>query len=114
MDRFFTTVWSVISSNRCLNLSVTQTNLLFLKLLVTQQVFNSIESQRQKLQYELIELADDPVLLKRRFRMLRQLAVYESQILDKIYNFEFQTVDDYNNSIGQINDEIRSVTSRDG
>jgi hypothetical protein len=93
---------------------VSQTTLLFLKLLITQQVSDSIESERKKLQYELIELADNPVLLKRRFRMLRQLAIYESQIIDKIYNFEFQTVDDYNNSIGKIKGEIAKVTARNG
>ena len=93
---------------------MSQTTLLFLKLLITQQVSDSIGLERKKLQYELIELADNPVLLKRRFRMLRQLAIYESQILDKIYNFEFQTVDDYNDSIQHINNEIRSMTSRDG
>lgn len=93
---------------------MSQTTLLFLKLLITQQVSDSIGLERKKLQYELIELADNPVLLKRRFRMLRQLAIYESQILDKIYNFEFQTVDDYNNSIGNIKGEIAKVTARNG
>ena len=86
--------------------------MLFLKLLVAREVADLIGAERQKLQYELVELAEDPVLLKRRFRMLQQLAMYESQILDKIYNFEFQTVDDYRDSIGQINHEVRTVISR--
>lgn len=85
---------------------------LFLKLLITQQVLQVIGQRRQKLQYELIDLAGDPVLLKRRYRMLRQLAMYESQILDRIYDFEFQSVNDYHDSYNLILAEINWVSSR--
>lgn len=87
---------------------------LFLKLLLTQQIGISIGNARQTLQHELIAIAGDPVLLKRRFRMLKQLAMYELQILDKIYNFEFQHVNDYDDNLNLIQQEINWVTSRNG
>lgn len=87
---------------------------LFLKLLLTQQIVNSIGAERQTLQHELISVAGDPVLLKRRFRMLKQLAMYESQILDKIYNFELHNVNDYHDNLDLIQREIFFVTSRNG
>ena len=49
-----------------------------------------IESQRQRqiLLDELIDNATDPVIKKRRFRMLSNLATFEASIIKKIYEFE--------------------------
>ena len=45
---------------------------------------------------ELIANATDPVVFKRRIRMLKHLNLYETQIISKIQNFETDNVDDLN------------------
>lgn len=59
-------------------------------------------------------MASDATLFKRRFRMLSQLAEYESQIYKKIYQFQGDTIDDYTTAVGPILAEIQYVTNRNG
>jgi hypothetical protein len=73
-----------------------------------------INNQRTLLEKELQEKASDPVIFKRRFRMLSQLADYESQIYKKIYNFVTDDVCDYIQVIYLIKTEIQNVTNRSG
>jgi hypothetical protein len=56
--------------------------------------------------------AIDPTLFKRRFRMLAQLADYESQIYKKIYDFDSKDINDYTQALHQIVREIKNVTDR--
>jgi hypothetical protein len=46
------------------------------------------EKLKKNLLQELVARATDPVIRMRRFRMLRQLNLYESQIIKKIENLE--------------------------
>lgn len=52
------------------------------------------QQARQQLVDELAIHATDPVLYKRRFRMLAQLNQYEEQIIKKIQNFETLDAED--------------------
>jgi hypothetical protein len=87
---------------------------LFYKLIVVDLVGKNINYHRTVLHQELCELANDPVLLKRRFRMIAQLAEYESQIYKKIYEFSSSKVDDYVLATRRIINEIHNVTDRSG
>lgn len=73
-----------------------------------------LDSEKSALQKELQEKASDPVIFKRRFRMLSQLSEYESQIYKKIYSFETDDCQDYNSAINYIMQEIHYVTDRNG
>lgn len=86
----------------------------FYKLAISDIASKLIESQRTILKQELQERASDPVIFKRRFRMLTQLAEYESQIYKKIYNFNTDDFQDYNLAIHLIVQEIQDVTNRSG
>jgi hypothetical protein len=81
---------------------------------VVDLVAKTINYHRTALHQELCELANDPTLLKRRFRMIAQLAEYESQIYKKIYEFSSSSVDDYVLATRQIINEIHNVTNRSG
>jgi len=87
---------------------------LFYKLIVVDIVSKNINQHRLKLREELISSASDPIVLKRRFRMLSQLADYESQIYKKIYNFKSNDPNDYVQSAELITQEIQHVTDRSG
>lgn len=86
----------------------------FLKLTMSDIVSKLIESHRTILKKELQERASDPVIFKRRFRMLTQLAEYESQVYKKIYSFDTDDFQDYNSAISLIVQEIQDVTNRSG
>lgn len=73
-----------------------------------------IHYHKSELQKELQERASDPVIFKRRFRMLTQLAEYESQIYKKIYNFNTNDFQDYDLAVRLITQEIYDVTNRSG
>jgi hypothetical protein len=87
---------------------------LFYKLIVVDLVNKSISYHRTALHQELCELANDPILLKRRFRMIAQLADYESQIYKKIYKFNSSNINDYVEAVERIIMEVHDVVSRNG
>jgi hypothetical protein len=87
---------------------------IFYKLLIANIVGKYLDDCRTQLHRELYALADDPILLKRRFRMLSQLADYESQIYKKIYDFSSDSTDDYTDTLTQIKDELYHITQKSG
>ena len=97
----------------CYYLVLNQTEV-FYKLSLIDIVGRLINNQRTLLEKELQEKASAPVIFKRRFRMLSQLADYESQIYKKIYNFVTDDVCDYIQVIYLIKTEIQNVTNRSG
>jgi hypothetical protein len=97
----------------CYYLVLNQTEV-FYKLSLIDIVGRLINNQRTLLEKELQEKASDPVIFKRRFRMLSQLADYESQIYKKIYNFDTEDFNDYKQIVYLINNEIQNVTDRSG
>ena len=84
----------------------------YYKLVTANLVSAKLDKERKILQDELLAKSSDPVLCKRRFRMLSQLAAYESQIYQKIYNVDSDCLEDYINGAIIIIDEIRNVTDR--
>lgn len=86
-------------------------NIDFYKLKLVQDIIQSIADARSTLLDELLIHASDPTIKMRRFRMLKQLSQFESQIIEKIWLFETDDCAD----LLQINlpKEIYSVVSRD-
>ena len=83
----------------------------FYKLKLVQDTVQLVADARTKLLEELIIHASDPTIKMRRFRMLKQLSQFESQMIEKIWRFET----DNHRDLLQIKllEEIRSVVSRD-
>jgi hypothetical protein len=71
----------------------------FYKVYIINVFLYKVEVKRNQLLSELIVGSADPVRLKRRCRMLRHLAAYESQIIKKLYDFDIDNVNDYLNGI---------------
>lgn len=86
----------------------------YYKLVVADIVKVLISQHRDSLHQELISKAADPVILKRRFRMLSQLSDYESQIYKKIYRFQSNDISDYIAATREITTELYYVTNRSG
>ncbi len=62
-----------------------------------QEFLVKVQAAKEVLLGELVTRASDPVILKRRFRMLSQLALYESIVVSKIYNLETEDNSDFLN-----------------
>lgn len=82
-----------------------------LKISLARDFLNKTSEARQDLLNELIIYATDPVIFKRRLRMLSQLAEYEAQILKKIQLFELDNLDDFTLQF-IIMSELRSIIDR--
>ena len=83
----------------------------FYKLKLVQDTVQLVADARTKLLEELLIHASDSTIKMRRFRMLKQLSQFESQIIEKIWRFE---TDDHRDLLQiKLLDEIRSVVSRD-
>ena len=87
---------------------------MYYKLVVANITSFFINQQKIRLQQELYERATDPTIAMRRFRMLNQLASYESQIIKKIYEFQSNDMNDYVMAVNQIIAELNHVTDRNG
>ena len=61
---------------------------IFLRLSLLREFLSHSEKLKKNLLQELVTRATDPVIRMRRFRMLRQLSLYESQIIKKIENLQ--------------------------
>jgi len=80
-----------------------QPNTKFYKIKILKEFLAETAKARQALLNELITNATDPVIVKRRYRMLRHLALYENQIIEKIQNFETDNVTDIVDSLDYAN-----------
>jgi hypothetical protein len=86
-------------------------NSTFYKLSITIDFLNAVLEAKKNLVNELIIFSSDPVKVKRRLRMLKQLSLYESQILDKIQRIDPTTIDNLN-ILPMLTKEIYEVTHR--
>ena len=66
----------------------------FYKIKLLKKLLGQTAELRQELFNELVTNATDPVIVKRRLRMLRQLNSYESQLVTKIQNFSTDDAND--------------------
>lgn len=69
-------------------------NTKFYKIKLLKQFLERTDLARKTLFNELIVNATDSTVYKRRFRMLRQLNDYETQVLKKIYDFDTDDIAD--------------------
>lgn len=90
-----------------------QFNQTFFKLTLLNDLLEQSSRARQVLLDECINIGGtDPIILMRRFRILSQLAYYESEIINKIYNFEITSLDDVVGNFNIINHEINVIIDR--
>lgn len=82
----------------------------YYRIKITKKLIQEAANHRNKLLSELIEHATDPVIFKRRLRLLAQLAELESQLLTKIQSFETDNADDFNLQI--LFNEFKHITNR--
>jgi hypothetical protein len=66
----------------------------FYKIKLINRLLEHTRRVRSQLLDELTTNATDPVVFKRRLRMLRHVNSYESQLLQKIENFETDDIQD--------------------
>ena len=82
----------------------------YYKIKTTKKLIEIANDHRVKLLTELVDYATDPVIVKRRLRMLSQLSQIESQLLSKIQSFETDDITDFN--FQTLFKEINRVTNR--
>ena len=87
-------------------------NHVFYKTYLINMLQQRIAIERQSLLQELTAAGSNHVVWKRRFRMLAQLAAWESQVTAKIYAFETDNTADY--KLDVFVEELMMVTSRHG
>ena len=87
-------------------------NTAFLKVKLLDDFLKETHKQRQKLLEELIIKTNNPVIKMRRFRMLSQLAEYESITIKKIMTLDTNDVTDFIDS--DYRGEISTVVDRSG
>jgi hypothetical protein len=87
-------------------------NTAFLKVKLLDDFLKETHKQRQKLLEELIIKINNPVIKMRRFRMLSQLAEYESITIKKIMLLDTDDLTDFSN--GTYRAEISTVVDRSG
>ena len=83
----------------------------FYKILLLNSVEKKVADERQKLIDELIDAGNDPVVWKRRFRMLSQLSQWHSNIVKKIYQFETDSIEEYQ-QLDVVYQELATIVSR--
>ena len=90
-----------------------QINQTFVKLKLLNDLLTESICTRQSLLDECISIGGtNPTVLMRRFRMLDQLNQFESDIINKIYNVEIDSILELDSSIELMLCELHSVTSR--
>ena len=84
---------------------------IFLRLRLLKNFLTHSTKYKKTLLKELLSRASDPMIRMRRFRMLRQLCQYESQIIEKI---EMLNTDNHSDFLQKsIEREIEFVVRRD-
>ena len=74
-------------------------------------VCNYIALSKDSLLGDLVSYTEDPVRYTRRIRILCQLAVYESQIIEKISRFETSDLLDLDFALESIKQEVDQVSN---
>jgi hypothetical protein len=87
-------------------------NTAFLKIKLLNDLLKTTQAQRQQLINEAIIKTNNPVVNMRRFRMLSQLAEYESVVINKIMQLESDDVLDFIDNTYQ--SEISNIVDRSG
>lgn len=83
-------------------------NTKFYKIKILKEFLASTQTEKKILFEELIDHAIDPVIFKRRLRMIQHLNSYENQIIQKIQDFETDNVQDFEKVLFN----VRAVVNR--
>ncbi len=86
------------------------TNIKYYKIRTIKNLLHKSNQAREQLLNELIINLTDPVIVKRRIRMLEHLNLYETQLVSKIQNFETDNIEDLTSV--KIEDYIHAVMHR--
>lgn len=86
-------------------------NHVFYKNHIVTELESRVAQARQQLIAELIAAGSDPVVYRRRVRMLQQLSTWHAQIINKLFAFETDDPADYLEIRGIMVD-LHSITSR--
>jgi hypothetical protein len=70
-----------------------------------------IIEKRTELLQDLVAYTNDSVRYLRRIRMLAQLSQYEYELISKIDKFESEERSDFDYALGNITNEILSITN---
>jgi hypothetical protein len=84
----------------------------YFRIKLLQRFLQISDKNKRRLMRELIDNATDDIITMRRFRMLEQLARFESQIINKIYHFETDDVADFDITI--LRKQLNDITDRSG
>jgi hypothetical protein len=87
-------------------------NTTLLKLQILNNFLSESQKYRQILLNELIDNATDPVVKKRRFRMLSNLSTFEADMIKKINEFETDNVHDLLQYLHILNAELEVLLDR--
>jgi uncharacterized membrane protein YqiK len=87
-------------------------NTAFLKIKLLNDLLKTTQAERQRLINEAIIKTNNPVVKMRRFRMLSQLAEYESVAINKIMQLDSDDVYDFIDNVYQ--SEIYNIVDRSG
>lgn len=91
-----------------------QINQTFFKLKLLKDCLTESIKTKQILLDECINAGGtNSTILMRRFRMISQLAQWESEITNKIYNFEISSLREFEDNLRNIKQEIDIVANRD-
>ena len=85
-------------------------NIKFYKIKIIKKLLHKTSQAREQLLNELIVNLTDPMIVKRRIRMLEHLNLYENQLISKIQNFETDNIDDLTSV--RVEDYIHAVMHR--
>lgn len=88
---------------------IPQVNIWYFKIRLLREFLTATETTRQKLVEDLVTYAIDPTIRMRRLRMLRQLADFESQIIDKIYKLETDNIRDLVDGMHDIGPDLYTI-----
>lgn len=66
----------------------------FFKIKLIKKIIACTKQVRENLFSELLDNATDPIIVKRRLRMIRHINLYENQLIKKIEQFETNDVND--------------------
>lgn len=86
-------------------------NHVFYKNNLIAEINRAANEVKNQLLDELYAVGSDPVVYKRRFRMLKHLNLLQAQLIEKVYNFDTDDASDYMN-LYPIKFDILSVVSR--
>lgn len=72
-------------------------NINYYKIKLIKKFLEQTAETKEQLLTELVTNATDPTVVARRIRMIKQLNLYEIQLLEKIQQFETNDITDLNN-----------------